>query len=105
MAPAWDPPTRGRTPASVVALLGRSRRGSPHFELTTNFCISRELQQHGSRERGRRCGRVPHVCPRRIMTMIRMHTCTERRPKGAQPVARRNLRNEKVRGSSPLSYP
>jgi hypothetical protein len=35
LAPAWDPPTRGGTPASVAALLGRSRRGSRHLEPTT----------------------------------------------------------------------
>jgi hypothetical protein len=35
MAPAWDPPTRGGPPASVAALLGRSRRGSRHLEMTT----------------------------------------------------------------------
>ena len=30
--------------------------------------------QHGSRGPSCRCGRAPHVCPRNIMTMIRMHT-------------------------------
>jgi hypothetical protein len=50
-----------------------------------------------------RCGRVPHVCPRNIMTMIRMHTMHREFPEPAQPSAGRNLRNEKVRGSSPLS--
>jgi hypothetical protein len=29
--------------------------------------------QHGSRGPSCRCGRVPHVCPRNIMTMIRTH--------------------------------
>ena len=60
----------GRTPASVIAPLGRSRRGSRHLELTTNFRISRELQQHGSPSAAADVA----VCPRRIMTMIRMHT-------------------------------
>jgi hypothetical protein len=43
-----------------------------------------------------KCGRVPHVCPRNIMTMIRTHPSTEKCPQHAQPSARRNLRNEKV---------
>jgi hypothetical protein len=46
---------------------------------------------------------APRV-PRRIMTMIRMPTMHRGLPgKVRRPHQERNLRNEKVRGSSPLS--
>ncbi len=70
----------GRTPGVRRSAVGPfpTRLTSPRND--DNFCISRELQQHGSRERGRRCGRVPHVCPVNIKTMIRMHTMHRKSP-------------------------
>jgi hypothetical protein len=47
--------------------------------------------------------RVPHVCPRDIMTMIRMQMHRERPAKVPSRAPWRNVRNEKFRGSSPPS--
>ncbi len=35
----------------------------------TDLLLRAAKQRHSCR-----CGRVPHVCPRNVMTMIRMHT-------------------------------
>ena len=89
-----------RTPPHLVKLLFEVMIMEPRSYLSETMLASARSGthppscQHGSRGPSCRCGRVPHVCPRNIMTIIRMHTMhreassTRAAPRQAQPSQR-----------------